>query len=59
MLQIDKVLVELSESRNRLAGSVLERPLPDYASYMKMVGHYQGLKEAEALVTRIKKEKEL
>lgn len=59
MMQIDKVLVELSEVKSGLARSVLETPAPDYATYMRLVGRYQGLKEAEALVTRIKKEKEL
>lgn len=52
------ILRELKSKMDEIAFSLVENPAPDYASYLKRVGQYNGLKIAIEIVVQADKEDE-
>ena len=46
---VTKLRATLEQRREELAFSLVDRPAPDYASYMKIVGQAQELKSLEEM----------
>lgn len=52
-------LKDLKSKMDEIAFSLVENPAPDYASYLKRVGQYHGLKEAVSIVVRAEDEDDI
>ena len=52
------VINDLKSRMDEIILSMVENPAPDYASYLKRVGQYNGLKEAVSIVVRAEEEDE-
>ena len=51
-------LNEIKSRMDEIILSMVENPAPDYTSYLKRVGQYNGLKEAVQIVVRAEDEDE-
>jgi len=52
------VLRELRSAMNDIMVSLVENPALDYASYLKRVGTYDGLKQSIQIIVQAEKEDE-